>query len=259
MSPEYNKNSTSLEEANSKIILLTLELDALTDKLNIKEKLLLASNKETEELNQQLVNILRELKQSEIELRAVFDALLTGIVRLDAETHVIMDVNPPAARMIGAPKEEIIGHVCHKYICPTEVGKCPITDLGQSVDSAERTLLRNDGVAVPVIKSAKMTILGAKKCIIESFIDITERKKMDEALEKAHAELEGKVEERTKELREKLEELERFRKATVEREFRMKELSDEMKEGAKNFFKPGAADTIARELLSIVLSHEKLE
>lgn len=38
-----------------------------------------------------------------------------------------------------------------------------------------------------------------------------------------------------------------------------KELEEKMKEGAKNFFKPGAADTIARELLSIVLSHEKLE
>ena len=32
-----------------------------------------------------------------------------------------------------------------------------------------------------------------------------------------------------------------------------------MQEGAKNFFKPGAADAIARELLSIIISHEKLE
>ncbi|MFH0803991.1 MAG: UDP-N-acetylglucosamine--N-acetylmuramyl-(pentapeptide) pyrophosphoryl-undecaprenol N-acetylglucosamine transferase [Candidatus Zambryskibacteria bacterium] len=38
-----------------------------------------------------------------------------------------------------------------------------------------------------------------------------------------------------------------------------KELSEKMKAGAKNFFKPGAADQIARELLSIVLSHEGLE
>jgi UDP-N-acetylglucosamine--N-acetylmuramyl-(pentapeptide) pyrophosphoryl-undecaprenol N-acetylglucosamine transferase len=38
-----------------------------------------------------------------------------------------------------------------------------------------------------------------------------------------------------------------------------KEISDKMKIGAKSFFKPGAADTIARELLTIVLSHEKLE
>lgn len=38
-----------------------------------------------------------------------------------------------------------------------------------------------------------------------------------------------------------------------------KELYEKMKESARDFFKPGAADTIARELLSIVLSHEKLD
>lgn len=35
-------------------------------------------------------------------------------------------------------------------------------------------------------------------------------------------------------------------------------LKESMKEGAKNFFKPNGADTIARELFSIVLSHEEL-
>lgn len=38
-----------------------------------------------------------------------------------------------------------------------------------------------------------------------------------------------------------------------------RELSEKMREGAKSFFKPGAADQIARELLGIVLSHEKLD
>ncbi len=47
--------------------------------------------------------------------------------------------------------------------------------------------------------------------------------------------------------------------AEIKRITENKELSEKMKEGAKTFFKPGAADTIARELLSIVYSHEKLE
>ena len=37
------------------------------------------------------------------------------------------------------------------------------------------------------------------------------------------------------------------------------EISNKMIEGTKNFFKPDAADSIAHELLSIALSHEKLE
>ncbi len=47
--------------------------------------------------------------------------------------------------------------------------------------------------------------------------------------------------------------------AEIRRVIENKDISEKMREGAKNFFKPGAADTIARELLSIVLSHEKLE
>lgn len=38
-----------------------------------------------------------------------------------------------------------------------------------------------------------------------------------------------------------------------------RELSGKMEEGAKSFFRPGAADQIAIELLTIALSHEKLE
>lgn len=47
--------------------------------------------------------------------------------------------------------------------------------------------------------------------------------------------------------------------AEIKRIMENKELSDKMREGAKKFWKPGAADQIARELLSIVLSHERLE
>jgi len=47
--------------------------------------------------------------------------------------------------------------------------------------------------------------------------------------------------------------------AEIKRITESKEINEKMREGAKNFFKPGAADQIARELLSIVLSHEKLE
>lgn len=45
----------------------------------------------------------------------------------------------------------------------------------------------------------------------------------------------------------------------IKRIIENKEINEKMTLGAQNFFKPGASDTIARELLSIVLSHERLE
>jgi PAS domain S-box-containing protein len=99
---------------------------------------------------------------------------------IDAETHQIVDVNPVAVETFGAPREQIIGSVCHQYICPAEKGRCPITDLGEIVDNAERVLLNADGKNVPILKSVVSVMLNNRKHLIESFIDITKRKEAEE-------------------------------------------------------------------------------
>ena len=64
---------------------------------------------------------------------------------------------------------------------------------------------------------------------IEGFImDITERKQAENELQLLKSELENQVEAKTRELKERVTELERFNRATVEREFRIKELRDEI-------------------------------
>ena len=78
------------------------------------------------------------LRESEERLRHILDFLQTGVAIIDAETHVIVDANPAAVEMLGVPKERIVGQVCHRFICPAEVGQCPITDLGQVVDRARQ-------------------------------------------------------------------------------------------------------------------------
>lgn len=47
--------------------------------------------------------------------------------------------------------------------------------------------------------------------------------------------------------------------AEIRRIIDVKEIREKMADSAKKFFKPGAADQIAREILSIAISHEKLE
>ena len=58
--------------------------------------------------------------------------------------------------------------------------------------------------------------------------EITERRKVEAELEKHREHLEDLVKEKTKELKERLSDLERYRDATVDRELRMKELRDEI-------------------------------
>jgi|GEM_PF-435836 len=119
-------------------------------------------------------------------LDRIVASVQSGIVIIDAKTHEIIDLNPAAARMIGAAKEEIVGQVCHRYICTTESGRCPITDLHRSVDNTERTLLTADGRTIDIIKHVVPFNFNGRDCLLETFIDNTDRKKAADELYAAY-------------------------------------------------------------------------
>ena len=116
------------------------------------------------------------LVESKERFRTIIHSIQFGIVIIDAKTHTILDANDKALEMIGSCNDIVVGSVCHRFICPAELGKCPVTDLGQNVDSSERVLLNLAGDKIPIIKSVIKTTLGGRAVLIESFVDITERK-----------------------------------------------------------------------------------
>jgi len=120
------------------------------------------------------------LRESEERLSTILNCLHAGIVIIDAEKHEIIDANPIAVKMIGTRKKDIVGKICHKFICPAEIGKCPITDLGQSMDNSERELINSKGEIVSILKTVTSVMINGRHCLVNSFIDITERKKAEE-------------------------------------------------------------------------------
>jgi len=122
------------------------------------------------------------LRESKERFRTIIHSMQFGIVIIDAETHTILDANDAALEMIGDSNDDVVGSVCHRFICPAESGRCPVTDLGQDIDSSERILLNLRGEKIPIIKSVIKTTMGGKVVLIESFIDITERKRAEDAL-----------------------------------------------------------------------------
>jgi PAS domain S-box-containing protein len=131
------------------------------------------------------------LKQSETRIRTILDSLGSGVLIIDQETRQIMDANPAALELIGAPKDQVVGEVCHKHICIAEYCQCPILDLNQSVDVSERILLASGERQIPILKTVNPVNLGDRPVLIESFVDITERK---------HAQLERLQQQRETEL-----------------------------------------------------------
>ena len=104
---------------------------------------------------------------------------------VDPATHRIVDANPVALRMIGADRDQVVGHVCHAHVCPAEKGQCPITDLKKVVDNAERKLLRLDGTVVHVLKTVVEVDIDGRPMLLESFVDISDRLRVQQELQRA--------------------------------------------------------------------------
>lgn len=160
----------------------------------------------TRELNATL----KDLKESEARVTTILNAVNTGIVLIHADSRTISDINPVAARMIGLNREEIIGKTCHRFICPKTDRDCPIMDHGQSVDNAEKSLMTADGREIPILKTVVPIVLNKEQYLLESFVDLSERKATEA------------------ELNSKLKELVRFHQLTIDREHQMIALKNEI-------------------------------
>jgi len=130
-----------------------------------------------------------ELKKSEIELSGqkewlniIFQTTRAGIMIIDRDEHLIVDVNKAALEMMKSKKENVIGKICHQFVCPAEHTHCPVTDYNKKIVDEERVLFTIKGDRIPIIKSVVEQKISGKYYLIESFTDITLRKKAEQKL-----------------------------------------------------------------------------
>ena len=133
-----------------------------------------------------------------------------AIVRLEDKLYI--EINESFLRIFGYKREEIIGHYSSEFnLWENEEHHSKILEI---LDNGE--LLRNEEatwytkyrkIRVGVF-STEIIEIGGVPCIIFVWNDITERNQAHEALQRANDELENKVNERTKQLKETLMELE---------------------------------------------------
>ena len=126
-----------------------------------------------------------EVEEKERYLKTLFESLPVGIMAVDPRDYRILDINRHAAQMIGKTREEVVGQTCRSVICPGGDGRCPINDLGRSVDQSERTLLTSGGGEIPVLKCVYPMVRRGQTIFIESFVDIRDRKRAEQQMKRA--------------------------------------------------------------------------
>ncbi|MGE4578291.1 MAG: EAL domain-containing protein [Desulfuromonadales bacterium] len=124
------------------------------------------------------------LREAEARLKTILNSVQAGIMVIDPQTKQIELVNEAAANLVGARSEDMIGKVCHDFICPALQGRCPV-DGGRTIDNSEQVLVTACGQHSPVLKTVIRVDIGGREKFLESFIDISARKEAEERLQKS--------------------------------------------------------------------------
>jgi PAS domain S-box-containing protein len=127
----------------------------------------------------------KAFQESEEKARKIFNTVQAGIVLIDAQNRKIVDVNPSALTMFGGSETDLIGKFCYEVLCQSSNCTCPVLDMGNTLDSSERVLVRTDGTHLPILKSVTWMSIGSKKYLLESFLDLSERKTIEAELQQA--------------------------------------------------------------------------
>ena len=133
------------------------------------------------------------LKDAHGRLNAMLENVQAGIVIIDMETLVIVEVNAAAAQMFGKPRDQIIGRFCCDSICPAQKGACPVKDLGRRIENCEYQMVVADGSRVPILKTVVPLHLNDSDYYLESFVDISTLKQAEEKAHKENAKLSAMV------------------------------------------------------------------
>jgi PAS domain S-box-containing protein len=152
------------------------------------------------------ISVQEKFKQDLIENEKYLDLILnsvnSGVLLIDPKTHKIIDVNRSALKMLKHNKESVVGKECFGFVCPAEKGKCPITDLKETVDDSVRELVTSEGEKRYILKSVKQIEIKGKAFLLETFADMQEQKRVEAELKELNEDLERRIYERTKELKE---------------------------------------------------------
>jgi PAS domain S-box-containing protein len=173
------------------------------------------------------------LRESEAKYRTIFENVASAICLEEiiyengkAIDYRILDVNPAYEKVQGINRKKAIGSLASQLY---GTGEAPFLDICVKVAQTGKPA-SFETYFDPSKKYLYITISAPKPGIV-SFLttDISELKKTENELRKLKDSLQVQVDEKTKKLKERLDELERIHQATIEREFRIKELRDEIK------------------------------
>ena len=131
----------------------------------------------------------QELIRSHAVLKTILERSPFGVVVIGSDRKIRW-VNHYVSELVGeADAASLCGKECDVYLCQALQNECPIPDKHQEVDNAERILRHPDGHEIPILNSVIEIEMNGEPVLLETFVDITERKRAETEKAKLEAQL----------------------------------------------------------------------
>lgn len=197
---QYEASNEELKSSNEELQAMNEELRSATEELETSREELQSINEELSTVNLELKSKVDELGHANSDLHNLMGATAIATIFLDRQLRITR-YTPPAVALFN--------------LIPSDIGR-PLTDLTTQLDyeqlgadelavleqlvPIEREVRQADGTCFLARLLPYRTIEDHIAGVVLTFVDITERKRIEEALRRARDELEDRVRSRTADL-----------------------------------------------------------
>jgi len=169
---------------------LEVQVQERTSQLTVRTSELERQTRELEDSRAEALRLLRvaetakrDAETAQQTFRQIVECVPIGLFMVGRD-HGIRHANPTAARLLGVPSASALeGRPCDGCFVSTGGGQggAGTPDTFQQ-GSVEGLLVGASGQHIPVLRTVTPIVIGAERMDLMAFVDITERKKMEEEL-----------------------------------------------------------------------------